>query len=275
MTDQIMLAVVHIHKTAGTTLASIFKHSYGARHCDVLTVPDEALFDAAEYRRMRRFYPRLQTMLGHAIRTYTDLETELPDLEYITFLRDPIARTASHYQYDVQRGHVGLSFEEWITHDATRDRMTRHLAGPDASAADAMAVLDRMAFVGLQDRFDESLVIMQRAVGVPDVRYASKWVAPSNDIKKQILADERSVEMLREVNRNDLELHRYAVEEIYPKQIALHGSDIEDAVGRLKAANKVMTVRKMYRSPKYAAYVAKWRLAYRPWINRRVGALDR
>jgi hypothetical protein len=268
-----MIAVVHIHKTAGTTLASIFKHSFGARHCDVLTVPDDAVFDAAEFRRMRRFYPRLHSMLGHSLRAYADLEGEIPDLRYITFLRDPIKRTASHYQYDVQRGHVDLPFEEWITHDVVRDRMTRHLAGPDATASEAMAVLDRMAFVGLQERFDESLVLMQRAVDVPDIRYASKWVAPSNDIKKQLLSDERSLGMLREINRNDIELYEYAVDEIYPKQLALSGTGIDEAVAELRSANESMTVRRMYRTPTYAAYVAKWRLLYKPWIERRIARL--
>ncbi len=265
--------MVHIHKTAGTTLASVFKHSFGARHCDVLTVPDETVFDASEFRRMRRFYPRLRSILGHAIRTYADLDEVVADLDYITFLREPLQRTASHYQYDVQRGHVDLPFGEWITHDAVPNRMTRHLAGEGATAEDAIAVLDRMAFVGLQGRFDESLVLMQRAVGVPDVRYASKWVAPSNNIKRELLEDPRTAEMLREANREDLRLYEYAVEEIYPKQLAVLGDGIDEAVDALRTANGRMTVRRMYQSPRYAAYVTKWRGAYQPWINRRIARL--
>ncbi|MDX1691816.1 MAG: hypothetical protein R3290_12430 [Acidimicrobiia bacterium] len=268
------IAVVHIHKTAGTTLASVFKHSHGARHCDVLTVPDEAVFGADEYRRMRRLYPRLESLLGHALRAYSDLDEAIPDLRYMTFLREPLARTASHYQYDIQRGHVDLPFDEWITHDAVRDRMTRHLAGPDAAADDGIAVLDRMSFVGRQDRFDESLVLMQRMLGVPDVRYASKWVAPSNDIKRRLLADPRTRAMLEEVNRDDLAVWEHAVTEIYPKQLAQHGDEVDDAVAALRSENESMTVRRMYRSPRYTAYVAKWRLLYRPWIRRRLARLD-
>src|SRR3972149_1040483 len=95
----VVIGVGHIHKTAGHTLQG----PHGRR----------------------RFYPRLRSILGHGVRVYTGLEREIPDIEYVTFLREPIVRTASHYQYDVQRGGVDLPFDEWITHDAVRDRQTR------------------------------------------------------------------------------------------------------------------------------------------------------
>jgi hypothetical protein len=269
-----VIAVVHIHKTAGTTLAGVFKRSFGGRHCDVrLTDPTRGHLDPDGLRQLRRWYPRLESILGHPVRAYAGLEEVVGDIRYVTFLRDPIVRTASHYQYDVQRGGVDLPFDEWVTHDAVRDRQTRILAGPGGTASDAIRLLDRFAFVGRADRFDESLVMMQRFLAMRDVRYASKWVAPTDDIKKRLLADPDSVARLEEVNRQDLAVWDHVVHEVYPKQVALYGSGLAEDVAALEEANSSMTVRRMYAHPRYAWYVAKWRLGYSPWvIRRRAGA---
>ena len=151
-----MIAVVHIHKTAGTTLASVFKRSFGARHLDVLKIDRSVPHMTPDELRMTmaRHYPRLDSISAHPVRPYAGLEAVVGDIDYLCFVRDPIVRTASHYQYDVQRGGVDLPFEEWITHDAVRDRQTRIIAGDDGTAEDAIALLGRFAFVGRSDRFD-------------------------------------------------------------------------------------------------------------------------
>ena len=130
----------------------MLKHANGGTHCDVLAEDPEApFFSAEDLRHLRRFYPRLRSILGHDVRAYSDLETVVPDIDWVAFLREPLTRTASHYQYDVQRGGVDLPFEEWITHDAVRDRQTRILAGPGGTAEEAIDLLGRFAFVGLTE----------------------------------------------------------------------------------------------------------------------------
>ncbi|MEX1207441.1 MAG: hypothetical protein WEE36_02380 [Acidimicrobiia bacterium] len=271
-----VIAVVHIHKTAGTTLAGVFKRSFGGRHCDVrLTDPAADHLTPDGLRQLRRWYPRLESILGHPVRAYAGLEEVVGEIRYVSFLRDPIVRTASHYQYDVQRGGVDLPFEDWITHDAVRDRQTRILAGPDGTASEAVGHLDRFAFVGRADRFDESLVMLKRFVGMPDVRYASKWVAPTDDIKKRLLADPEAVARISAVNQADLEVWDHLIHEVYPKQVARYGAGLAPDTAALEKVNSRMTVRRMYAHPRYAWYVAKWRWGYSPWVNRRRAALGR
>jgi hypothetical protein len=265
-----MLAVVHIHKTAGTTLASVLKHAHGATHCDVLSEdPAAPFFSAADLQRLRRWYPRLRSILGHDVRVYSDLEAAVPGIDWVAFLREPLTRTASHYQYDLQRGGVGLPFEEWITHEAVRDRQTRIIAGPDGTAEEAIALLGRFSLVGLTERFDESLVMLRRRVGLREIRYASRWVAPSNDIKKRLLADPATREMLAAANREDLALYEHVVRELYLKQQAEHGPGLEAETAAFHSANQGISKWRLYASPRYAAYVAKWRWGYHPWVERR------
>ncbi|MCH7585402.1 MAG: sulfotransferase family 2 domain-containing protein [Acidobacteria bacterium] len=268
-----MIAVVHIHKTAGTTLAGVFKRSYGTRHLDVLQfdrstphlTPDELR------QTMDRCYPRLDSINAHPVRIYAGLEAVVPDIEYVTFLRDPIERTASHYQYDVQVGGVEIPFDEWITHEAVPDRQTRILAGPDASGEEAIALLARFAFVGRSDRFDEWLVMMQRKLSIPDIRYRSKWVAPSNQIKRELLSDPESVERLAAVNLEDQKVWDDAVAEVYPKQQAEFGSGLDDAVEEFRQRNSRMGRLQEYANPRYLGYVLKWRIRYRPWVRKITG----
>lgn len=268
-----VIAVVHIHKTAGTTLATVFKRSYGARHLDVLKIdrsvphmtPDELQMT------MNRYYPRLDSISAHPVRVYSGLEQVVPDIDYLCFVRDPVVRTASHYQYDVQRGGVDLPFEEWITHDAVRDRQTRIIAGDDGSAEDAIALLGRFSFVGRSDRFNESLVMMQRRLEIPDIRYYSKWVAPNNEIKQGLLEDPETVELLESVNQHDLRVWQHVVDEIYPKQRAEFGPDLDDAVAAFETRNSKMSKLRLYANWNYIRYVEKWRRRYRPWVRRTTG----
>jgi len=268
-----VIALVHIHKTAGTTLAGVFKRSFGGRHLDVLEIdrstphltPDELR------RIMDRFYPRLNSINAHPVRAYSGLEEVVPDIEYVSFLRNPIERTASHYQYDFQVGGVNIPFEEWVTHDSVPDRQTRILAGPNASGEDAIALLPRFSFIGRSDAFDESLVLMQRKLAIPDIRYRSKWVAPSNDIKQRLLGDPESLELLASVNREDQKLWDHFAAEVYPKQVVGFGPGLDEAVTEFRQQNSKMNAFRVYGNRNYLAYVLKWRLRYRPWVRKVTG----
>lgn len=265
------IAVAHVHKTGGTTLSSVFKRSFGGRHCSVISTDAAApCFDAGQLLALRAWYPRLHSIMGHDVKAYGDLDVVAPNVRYATFLRDPLARCASHYQYDVQVGGVHIPFAEWITHEVSPNRHTHHLAGRNATAGDAIALLeDRFSFVGLIESYDESLVMMRRLLGVPDVRYAKRWTAPDNAIKRRLLEDPASLDLLRQANEEDLRLYRHVVEEIYPRQRADYGPDLERDVAMFRAANRSTTKWHMYARPRYAWYVAKWRLGYRPWAERR------
>jgi len=272
------LAIAHIHKTAGTTLSGALKTAFGGRYCLVTARdPDAPFFGADELRAMRRVYPNLEVLMGHDIRPYGDLHEAVPDLSYATFLRDPIVRCASHYQYDLQRGGVDLPFEEWITHEVSPNRQVRHLAGPDATGTDAVAMVeDRVDFVGVLEQFDASLVMMAAFYGFPRLGYVRKWSAPANDVKRQLLDDPASRALLEETNREDMVLYRHVIDEVLPRQEAAYGPSLAADLEEFRESNRALKPRDLYLRPGYAWYVAKWRIAYQPWVDRqRAAALAR
>jgi hypothetical protein len=235
-----MIALVHIHKTAGTTLDDILARSYGVRHCHLPALPGKAILSAEDYRRAQRLWPPFVSITGHSVSAVSDLERARPDVRYYTFLRDPLVRCASHYQYQVQFQRKNYAFEEWIARGIKRNPATTRIAGPNATAKDAIQLLKtRFVFVGLVERFDESLVLLRKLVCGPglDIWYRKRLVAASDDIKERLLNDPRSRALLVDANREDSELYDFAVNELYPTFKKQYGDGLESDAAQVKKAN--------------------------------------
>ena len=140
----------------------------------------------------------------------------------------------------VVRGGLKQPFHEWVRTEYAGNQQTLKIAGrPDADAA--IELLDsKVGFVGLLERFDESLVLLQRwaqPIGL-DIRYQAKNVSGNSSVKTQLLADPESLSLLREVNQEDLKLYRYVNEELYPKRVASFEGDLASAVEDFQRTNQ-------------------------------------
>jgi hypothetical protein len=234
-----LLVFVHINKTAGTTLRFILRSSYGARHCDVepwhgpWTDPP---FSTADLMRVRKLYPRLASIAGHRVSGYVDLEEPGTDFRYLTFLREPVALCASRFQYQLDyRKKQNLDFEAWIQKDWVRNAQTQRIGGT-TDPRDAISVIHRKEmFVGLTERFDESVVLLQ-ALRAPDldIAYAPENVAKRSDVAKRLLADPGTRRMIVDANEADLELYEHVVGEVYPAQQRAYGTSLEGSVASFR-----------------------------------------
>lgn len=265
MSDRSLLVFVHINKTAGTTLRQILRSSYGARHSDVEPWHgpwEDPPFSTPDLRRVRRLYPRLASIAGHRVTGYTELEEPGTEMRYLTVLREPIAMCASRFQYQLDYRKKERVFEDWISNDWVRDAQTQRIGGT-TNAADAIATIEkREMFVGLTERFDESMVLL-RALRAPDldIRYERANVAKSSRIAKELLSDPVSRRMIEEANQADLELYDYVVHDLYPRFQRDYGDGLEDAVAEFARAPQG------FRRRKLAGYGLKQRLVHRPALR--------
>lgn len=232
-----MLVFIHIEKTGGRTLRYILRSTYGPRHCEV--EPDglweDGPFSTTDLRRLRRLYPKLASVAGHRVTGYAELEEPGTEFSYFTILRDPLKMGASRYQFHRDRKKKNLSFEEWLEKDAVRNTQVKRIAGTP-SVDDAIRMIERKKiFVGLSERFDESLVLL-KALRAPDLNigYASVNVAKRNDLANELLENPRTRQALVEANEADLHLFDYVRAELYPTFRQEYGSSLEDAVGQLQ-----------------------------------------
>jgi hypothetical protein len=237
-----MLVFVHINKTAGSTVRYILRSSYGVRHCDVEpwhSAHDDPPFSLSDLRRLRRLYPKLASIAGHRVTGFVDLGGDGADVDYFTILRDPVRLCASRFQYHVDhRQKKHLVFDEWIQQDWLRNAQTQRIAGTQ-SADDAIRVIaERSMFVGLTERFDESMVLLKalRANDL-DIAYSPVNVAKKGSIAASLLEDERSRQALVDANQADLVLYEYVSDELFPALERAYGTGLEETVREYKSAS--------------------------------------
>jgi hypothetical protein len=238
-----MLVFIHINKTAGSTVRYILRSSYGARHCDVEPwhgPRGDPPFSTDDLRRLRRLYPDLASIAGHRITGYVDLCEPGADVTYFTILRDPVKLCASRFQYHVDyRRKKHLVFEDWIQQDWLRNAQTQRIAGTQ-SVDDAIRVVgERGVFVGLTERFDESMVLL-KALRAPDlnIAYSPVNVARKGSIAASLLADSRTRQALVDANQGDLALYEHVSNELYPTFEREYGAGLEEAIVAYRNASR-------------------------------------
>ncbi|MGQ0850064.1 MAG: hypothetical protein ACT4OP_13330 [Actinomycetota bacterium] len=235
-----MIVFVHINKTGGSTLRYLLRSSFGWRHCDVEPWHGRWVdppFSAEDLRRVRRLYPHLESIAGHRVTGYVDLARPATETLYVTVLRDPIRACASRFQYNVDyRGKKHLVFDEWIKKDWVRDYQTKRIAGV-ADLAEAVKVIEKRGmFVGLTERFDESMV-MFRGLRAPnlDISYRRVNVAADNTLTRSLLTDHRTRALIVDANKVDQQLYDYVVEKLYPNYQRDYGPALSEEVKKFQS----------------------------------------
>jgi hypothetical protein len=219
-----MLTFVHIQKTAGTTLKFILRNSFGFNHCDTAKIKNYP-FNQEDLNFAKRVFPKIKSIAGHNI---VEPTKNLDETDYIlTILRDPVKRCASHYQDECLRGGNTLPFEEWIKNPYFQNMQVKQIAGePDAKKAIEL-VKNRYFFVGLTEKFDESLKLLKLISPYQlKMKYRRKIVASSNSIKDELIKSEQNRKLVEKYNDLDMELYNYVFNELYPERIAAYKDQI-------------------------------------------------
>ena len=263
-----LLVFVHVPKTAGSTLRSVLNmNEPGARSRALGNVfKGGGGIDRTVMARMSKNEgPDLTgvgIVRGHfplGIRDY--LPSHLPKrrvLQCFTFLRDPVERTLSHY-YSIRdrregEDEAGKYAEAPLRPDSTLDDAlaagyihdnlhTRMLCGdpePFGEVTEEMLaqakrnLAEELVFFGLTERFDESLVLAKRRLGLKAILYRSSGrVNPERPRGDEIPAEVRRA--AERCNRYDIELYRHA-KELFERELEPRDLEFEVDLAALQAA---------------------------------------
>lgn len=276
-----MYAFVHIEKTAGSTLLTILRRSFGARHCDIRlplakrqfdTQDHKAVVEAADLRHVRRLYRNLSGISGHNVKPYADLQQECPQMKFITILRDPAARFRSHF-FNRSMSHTQADFDYWISQEWLHNWQAKMICGePNADRAIEL-IESRFGFVGLTERFDESLVLLASALADPQFQPQYRSVNRLSDKNRPRDLARKNTDMsymeledtqarVRAANAEDQKVYDYIVANVYPRQVAAYPGDLAAAVEQLKQQNSRVTE---FVEPWWGAF--KRNYVYKPLIH--------
>lgn len=240
------IAFVHLMKTGGQTIRAILQKNFGPNHCDMLLMEEATPRD---WRWVKTCYPFLRSVRGHCVLPGDNiLEQYYPNSRYYTFLRDPIKRAISHYRFREQSGDALAPLEDWLKDYG--DYMCYRLAGERNASAAIEVIEKQIEFVGLTERFDESLLLWRHWVGLAeaDLNYqtVNKRKVSESEVKKDTAP--KTIEMIREFHQEDQKLYDYVSETVFPQQIEKWGNQLDEELAQFERDQKQNPSNKNVRS---------------------------
>ena len=259
-----MIAFVHLSKTAGSTFKNVLRRSFGVHHCDAIATNPDKIFRDSDLKLAEKLYPDLWSLSSHHFKD--PIHTLSAPLDYVTFIRDPLKRTASQYQHRMRERDIKLkgmppSFDKWLEAEAANFQI--HQLSGSEDVDEALRILrEKFLFVGLTETYADSLRDFAALSPWPISQQIEKRnVAPDSSIKDKILKDPGSRRLMQEANAADIELYERVRDELLPEQTE-----------RAKAAAE-MASRKPFRN-RYLDSRIFTNIAYRPAVKLRRSLLD-
>ena len=239
-----MLAFVHIYKAAGTTLTHILRLNFFLTHVDVSVLQKDSrgIFQSADMKKIMIINPFVRCIAGHDIKPFSNLTDIFPGIRYITLLRDPIKRTLSQYQYNVEKLGSNLSFDEHLRMPGETNTQTRWIAGSEDIDLAKKNIIKRFFLVGIVEEFDEFLILLKKKLEPIKFRpgYKPQNVSKNNspiraDINRHF---DKYREKIIKNNLLDIELYNYVKDEILAKEKKAYGSTFEHDLAQFKKLEK-------------------------------------
>ena len=252
------ISFLHIPKTAGLTLLYILNQLYPLARIH---------FHIGEVGYIKQFIEKdavtrnsYDVIPGHllfGVHKYIDRK-----VVYFTMLREPIVRTVSEYYFILRKkpnftgdyiieNKIGL--KEYVLtkchgYNTYLDNcQVQYLAGTAAKAGERVTksmlelakknLRESMAVVGIQEQFDESMLILKKKFGwTMDPFYLKQNSAKSNPKLSEI--DEDTMKVLIENNQYDIELYNYAME-LFAEHKKEYGENLKRDVNEFRYFNNI------------------------------------
>lgn len=232
-----MLIFAHIPKVAGSWINHILRCNFGFRHCmRVIPHDGQVYFDSDDLQFAQRVFPELKSISSHFI---WDPARWLPNQHALfSLLREPVARTASTYQYkvvydrfkDSQNAGTKEHFANWISDSRNQDFQIRQISGGLDLDRAKDVVTRNFFFMGLTEHLNESVEALSLLSPIPlnvkppapqHRRGESMFNrAADTSISKMLLEDPETRRLLESGNRFDTAFYDWVVAEKYPNYLA-------------------------------------------------------
>jgi hypothetical protein len=262
VSNQFSTIFVHIPKTAGTTLRAIIESHYPEDQICSIYQGNFIYLGREDFQKIpAEEKKKFQIFCGHF---EFGLHSHLPQpCKYITVLRDPVERIISLYHHHLNKNHFRtdknaviiqsqlksgeLSLADFVASGMslqTDNWQTRFLSGdlPEFGQCtremleNAKANLrEHFLVTGITERFDESVLLMQKALSWSPPYYVSKNISSDRSQKEEL--DPSTLDAIMRYNDLDAELYSFA-EELLDEQFDMQGADFKNELADFKIANR-------------------------------------
>lgn len=214
-----IILFIHVPKTAGSTFKSILSNSLGLSFCNS-TQARPNIITPKFLKTIRFLFPRLKAIGGHNIR----LEGSFLSDKYfrITFIRDPIKRTISHFQhYCRARGINNVDnaieqFDNWINNSVNQNHQIKKIGLTDDFDKSIDFINSTYDFIGLTEDFDVSMQILQQKCNVElDLEYTLQQTSKNSQIASAIQNSKDCLSLIKQHNTIDIKLYEYICENYF------------------------------------------------------------
>lgn len=266
--EQPTIIFLHIPKAAGATLQSIISRHYKNSQVFYYDFPESI-------NEFKSFSPKtkqqIKLITGHLYFGFH--QYCLPPYTYITMLRNPVNRVISHYYYarrtpnhylyqKIKSGN--LSLKDYLKSNILElnNGQVRFLSGQNGFENHVefgkctREMLDEakqrlttyFSFIGITERFNESIISLQEAFGFNNCFYYQKNVTKQKLAKSAV--DKEILDAIVEINKLDIELYDYA-NKIFQKKLDTI-ENFDKKLHHFNAKNKLLLpALKLYDYPKY------------------------
>jgi hypothetical protein len=209
-----LIVSVHVPKTGGVAfreaLASLAEGQLVLDYDDRPLAPRSLARAVRERLRRVELPPGTRVVHGHFVAS--KYARRYPGARLVTWCRDPIERLASHYHYWLREPDPKnptcrrllegrLDLEQFAALPEMRDVHARFLGG---------VPVERFAFVGLTEAFDEGMALFQRIFGLERPLEALRRNVNPERTGERYDLPARTRDALAALNRRDLELYARA-----------------------------------------------------------------
>jgi hypothetical protein len=206
---------LHIPKTAGTSFRNILKNVYGDDQVIRLDINEKGTIKVNEELYNGKQLPSVKIIHGHFYYQTLKEKFDLPEnIKFITWMRDPVKRVISNFNYLEKRlseiltdaeeynilNNMPRSLIDYARLEFNRNKQYKFLSGN---------TLKDFVFVGINEYFEEDLIGLKKILNwpeIPEVLYQNKTESLEKNVPKEILNE------IASLNSDDVELYNYALQ---------------------------------------------------------------
>jgi len=259
--DDHTVVFIHVNKTAGLTLRSIFDNQYGQSSILILN-PFKVRDDILTFDEFKEAPARMKAgkklITGH-MRFRLGVHNYHPrPCVYVTMLRDVVKRIVSYYYYLLESDKPynqkavadckdlddfvikGCSWNNIYTYCFSAIDVIRNKpVSKDAVKSAKFNLKHVFAATGITEQFDESLKLFKSVLGwnrIPE--YTNKNITKKRPPLSEI--PRKTIDLIEEYNQADLELYNYA------KYLFNKRSELSDEELQLQSKNRLIRGYQLY-----------------------------